>query len=171
MARIWVSWQPGCNGHLIKGEVWHQHFQMLLAPISSPWNSQSSVALSPTRVTGQPEGFAAVSHRPFKKRIHRASLVAQWLRIRLPMQGTRVRALVQEDPIRGRATKPVCHNCWACALEAASHNYWAHVPQLLSPHATTTEARAPRARAPQQEKPPQWEARTPQQRVDPASCN
>ena len=30
-----------------------------------------------------------------------------------------------------------------------------HVPQLLSPRATTTEARAPRARAPQQEKPPQ----------------
>ena len=28
-------------------------------------------------------------------------------------------------------------------------------PQLLSPRATTTEARAPRARAPQQEKPPQ----------------
>ena len=26
------------------------------------------------------------------------SLVARWLRIRLPMQGTRVRALVQEDP-------------------------------------------------------------------------
>ena len=33
------------------------------------------------------------------------------------------------------------------------HNYWARVPQLLSPHATTTEACAPRARAPQQEKP------------------
>ena len=28
----------------------------------------------------------------------RASLVAQWLRICLPMQGTRVRALVWEDP-------------------------------------------------------------------------
>ena len=27
----------------------------------------------------------------------RASLVAQWLRVRLPMQGTQVRALVQED--------------------------------------------------------------------------
>ena len=27
-----------------------------------------------------------------------ASLVAQWLRICLPMQGTRVRALGQEDP-------------------------------------------------------------------------
>ena len=31
----------------------------------------------------------------------------------------------------------------------------ARVPQLLSPHATTTEVRAPRACAPQQEKPPQ----------------
>ena len=27
-----------------------------------------------------------------------ASLVAQWLRVCLPMQGTRVRALVWEDP-------------------------------------------------------------------------
>ena len=43
--------------------------------------------------------------------------------------------------------------------------------QLLSPRATTTEARAPRARAPQQEKPPQWEARAPQPRVAPARRN
>ena len=40
----------------------------------------------------------------------RASLVAQWLRIRLPMQGTRVRALVREDSTCRRATKPVRHN-------------------------------------------------------------
>ena len=39
-----------------------------------------------------------------------ASLVAQWLRIRVPMQGTRVQALVQEDPTCRRATKPVCHS-------------------------------------------------------------
>ena len=38
------------------------------------------------------------------------SLVAQWLRIRLPMQVTRVRALVWEDPTCHRATKPVRHN-------------------------------------------------------------
>ena len=43
----------------------------------------------------------------FKKR---ASLVAQWLRIRLPMQGTQVRALVREDPTCHGATKPVHHN-------------------------------------------------------------
>ena len=38
------------------------------------------------------------------------SLVAQWLRICLPMQGTRVRALVQKDPTSCGATKPVHHN-------------------------------------------------------------
>ena len=39
-----------------------------------------------------------------------ASLVVQWLRICLPMQGTRVRALVREDPTCRGATKPVHHN-------------------------------------------------------------
>ena len=38
------------------------------------------------------------------------SLVAQWLRIHLPMQGTWVRALVREDPMCRGATKPVHHN-------------------------------------------------------------
>ena len=83
------------------------------------------------------------------------SLVAQWLRIHLPMQGTCVRALVWEDPTCRRATKPVCHNYWACALEPASHNYWAHEPQLLKPvHLEPV---------PQQEKPRQWDASAPQQ--------
>ena len=45
-----------------------------------------------------------------KKTRSGTSLVAQWLRIHLPMQGTRVRALVQEDPTCRGATKPVCHN-------------------------------------------------------------
>ena len=69
---------------------------------------------------------------------------------------TRVWAPIREDPTCRGATKPVSHNYWACALEPASHNYWAH---------------APKACAPQQEKPPQWEARAPQQRVAPAHCN
>ena len=61
------------------------------------------------------------------------SLVAQWLRIHLPIQGTWVWSLVQEDPTCCGATKPVCHNYWACALEPTSHNYWARMPQLLKP--------------------------------------
>ncbi|KAJ8789501.1 hypothetical protein J1605_022028 [Eschrichtius robustus] len=40
----------------------------------------------------------------------RASLVAQWLRVCLPMQGTWVRALVWEDPTCHGATGPVSHN-------------------------------------------------------------
>ena len=45
-----------------------------------------------------------------KEKHIRAFLVVQWLRIRLPTQGTRVRALVREDPTCHRATKPVRHN-------------------------------------------------------------
>ena len=85
-----------------------------------------------------------------------ASLEAQWLSIRLPMQGIRVRALVREGATCRGATKPVHHNYWACALEPESHNYW---------------ARTPKAHVLQQEKPPQWEARAPQQRVAPAPRN
>ena len=74
------------------------------------------------------------------------SLVAQWLRIHLPMQGTRVWALVREDPTCRGATKPV------------RLNYWAHMPQL--PKTTDLEPVLCN-----KEKPPQWEARAPQRRV------
>ena len=50
------------------------------------------------------------------------SLAAQWLRIRLQTQGTRVGALVQEDPTCCGATKSVSHNYWACALEPVLRN-------------------------------------------------
>ena len=44
------------------------------------------------------------------KKIHiGTSLVVQWLRIHLPMQGTRVRSLVRGDPTCRGATKPM-HN-------------------------------------------------------------
>ena len=56
------------------------------------------------------------TQRPLIKKPNRgASLVAQWLRICLPMQGTRVRALVWEDPTCRGATRPVSHNYLACA--------------------------------------------------------
>ena len=50
----------------------------------------------------------------------RASLVVQWLRICLLMQGTRVRALVWEDSTCQGATGPVNHNYWACASGACA---------------------------------------------------
>ena len=44
---------------------------------------------------------------------------------------------------------------WACVAQLLSLRSRAREPQLLSLHATTIEARMPRARALQQEKPPQ----------------
>ena len=58
----------------------------------------------------------------------RTSLVVQCMAIYLPMQGTPVKSLVQEDPTCCRATKLVHHNYWAHALEPVSCNH-------RSPHA------------------------------------
>ena len=88
------------------------------------------------------------------------SLVAQGIRIQLPVQGTWIQSLTGEDSTCHRATKPVHHNHWAHNVEPASHNHWAHMLQILKP--------APRA---QQEKPPQWETCSPQWRVAPARHN
>ena len=55
-------------------------------------------------------------------------------------------------PGPGRSHMPQSNKACAQLLSLCSI---AREPQLLSPHATTTEDRVPRARAPQQEKPPQ----------------
>ena len=68
-----------------------------------------------------------------------------WIRIHLPMQGTHVQYLVQEDSTSCRATKPISRNYWACMPELKKHTH-------------------PRDRALQQKKPPQWEAQIPQLR-------
>ena len=56
-----------------------------------------------------PSPVSGNSHSSVKRQGDRTSLVAQWLRIRLPMQATRVRALVREDPTCRGATRPVRH--------------------------------------------------------------
>ena len=66
-----------------------------------------------------------------------SSLVAQWSRIHLPVQATRVWSLIWDDPTCCTATNPVHHIYWA--------------------------------RDPQQEKPPEWEALTPQVEKSPCS--
>ena len=47
---------------------------------------------------------------PISKKNWRTSLVVQWIRICLPMQGTWVRSLVWEDSICHRATKSMHHS-------------------------------------------------------------
>ena len=72
----------------------------------------------------------------------RASLVAQWWIISLPMQGTQVWSPIQENATCHGEAKPM------------SHNYSAHMLQL--------KPACPRACALQQEKPLKWEACAPQ---------
>ena len=73
------------------------------------------------------------------------------------------------SPGLGRSHMPQSNK--ACVSQLLSLRTRAHKAQLLSPRAATIEAWVPRARAPQQEKPPQWEARAPRQRVAPARRN
>ena len=60
------------------------------------------------------------------------SLVVQWIRICLPMQGTQVQSLGWENPTHHRATQPVHLNHWDLhILGPMSHNCWAFTPRRL----------------------------------------
>ena len=78
-----------------------------LACSSSPGTLEKSELFRPSHLRER-TNHEQLSH--ILKTCCRASLVAQWLRICLPMQGTWVRALVWEDPTCCGATKPVPHN-------------------------------------------------------------
>ena len=94
------------------------------------------------------------------KKLFSPSLVVQWIRICLPMQGTQVGSWVQEDSACIGATKPEHHNyrtktCTAtCTLEPTSHNHWSPGARSLSSAAReastmrspcTTKKRNPRS--------------------------
>ena len=91
-----------------------------------------------------------------------ASLVVQWLRIHLSMQGTPFGSLIRESPTCHGAAEPVHHSYWVCILERENHNCPAHLLQLLKPA-------CPGTRAPQQGKPLQPEACAPQLECSPCS--
>ena len=142
----WCSMDPGVTpyGGRMCGEPWR--------PALSSASSLSSASQD------QQWGRSAPRHQlhPDQDLGGRTSLMAQQVGTRLPMQGTQVQALVQEDPTCGGAAKPGYHSFWVWALEPESHKNWAHVP---------------RVGAPQQEKPPQWEACTLQGRAAATCCN
>ncbi|KAJ8794655.1 hypothetical protein J1605_003126 [Eschrichtius robustus] len=85
---------PGLGGSHMPRSNWAREPQLLSLRVWSLCSATREAAI--------------ISH--FRSQQCRASLVAQWLRIHLPMQGTRVRALVQEDSTCHGATKPVRHN-------------------------------------------------------------
>ena len=76
------------------------------------WHGQKE-ALGDTKLWVETikESFERVLNNLVLERRWGTSVVAQWLRIGLPMQGTWVRSLLGEDPTCRGATKPVRHNC------------------------------------------------------------
>ena len=96
------------------------------------WSPPPSKSHNPSPWVGP--GHYVPTHTSISRHSFRTSLVGQWLRICLPMQGTCVWSLVWEDLTCRGATKPV------------RHSYWAQVPQLLKPV-------CPRIHAPHNEKP------------------
>ena len=68
----------------------------------------------------------------------RASLLVQWLRLRLPMQGAWVWFMVREDPTCLEAAEHVCHSRWAGAASS---------PCSASGEATTKRSLHPSYRA------------------------
>ena len=138
--RNWITCHPTGNENPATGDRWNRGsfwhktaVPLLKLSLLVKWNG----------ILMERNALADDMILAFKKH-EGASLVAQWLRIRLPMQGTRVRALVWEDPTCCGATRPVSHNYWACASGAC---------------------------APQQERPRWWEARAPRWRVAPTCRN
>ena len=138
--QVWIWLCPG-----LSLRAWTSH-----SALRAHKSAAMSLSLEPSQsVQGPadqllPESLPEQWTRTSSEMQSRAPLVAQWLRVCLPMQGTRLRALVWEDPTCRGATGPVSHNDWACASGAC---------------------------APQQERPRQWEARASRWRVAPACRN
>ena len=66
-----------------------------------------------------------------RKYLPRVALVAQRIKIHMPVQGTWVPSFLWKDPTYCEAAGPLHHNYWTRAPEPLSCNYWAHAPQLL----------------------------------------
>ena len=84
--------------------------------MNSGWRRTFRVPGTKTWPHQQPANSSAGTLRPHRIifiRKQRASLVVQWLTIRLPMQRTQVQSLVWEDSTCQGATKPVQHNYWS----------------------------------------------------------
>ena len=115
-----------CSPFSLNDDCWCSHVQK-----PEKWLLESNFKLTHLVSIHCPSPINTRGERKYKK--GRASLVVQWLSVCLPMQGTQVQALAGEDPTCRGVAGLVLHNYWACALEPASHNCWAHVPQLLKP--------------------------------------
>ena len=87
-------------------DVLRNYQQEMIDRLEEAWSLHRSVMVQMPTGTGK-----TVVHMYILKAVDsRASLVVLCLRICLPMQGTWVQTLVQEDPTRGGASKSLHHS-------------------------------------------------------------
>ena len=103
-----------------------------------PYHFPSAVAISNIQ---NRSGFISLVLRA--KTMQKASLVVQGLRIRMPIQGTRIQSVVREDPTCLRATKPMSRNSSspcsrACAPQQGEprHHKWRVAPLAAAREST-----------------------------------
>ena len=107
------------DNHYINGEVKRTYIVEIF--LHSTWSGKILMLSRLEKLSMYivlPRAHLKMIQKDIVKNTIGASLVAQWLRVCLPMQGTWVRALVWEDPTCHGATAPVSHNYWACASGA-----------------------------------------------------
>ena len=121
-------------------------------PITAPdWTLADTLAWRPIAVWHRSlDLWAVVFHLPLSVlqpqlypsfyHIFRASWLVHWLRVRLPVQGTRVQSLVQEDPTCLGAAEPRRCNKRSPHNEKPTHGLSTHDHSMIreGPHAATT---------------------------------
>ena len=123
----WLTGRPGVLRFMGSQRVRHDWATEL--NWSLRFNSMKTI--SPPRTRGVEEIHLLI-YCLFSEPICRASLVTHWIRIHLPMQGTQIWSLVQEDPTCHGATKLMSHSYWACKQQLESSP---HSPLLEKAHA------------------------------------
>ena len=106
--------QIQCNPYQTTNGIFHRtrtkNFTICMETQKTP-NSLSNLEKEKWIWRNQAPGIQTILQSYSNQDSMGASLVAQWLRVCLPTQGTRVRALVWEDPTCREAIGPVSHNC------------------------------------------------------------
>ena len=94
--------------------------------------SQTQLSMCVRTHTARGKGYYGITDNRFKNTFCgyiflRTSLVVQWLRIHLSMQGTQVQTLLQDDPMCHGATNTLSHNYWSLhTLELVLHTKRSH---------------------------------------------
>ena len=129
VAKTWIWLSDWIRKWKTKGMRAQLYFKRTALPLqtdvlSFAASASASSFQSPLSIALASQFALQTSRLPsFNNKPGRSSLVAQWIRIHLPMQWTQVQSLVREDSTWCGTSKPVCHNCWVPMLQLLKPTY------------------------------------------------